>query len=117
MLKLANRYLPKIIGEDEHIHAVAYGRYSEEANNGTAWNWEEGTMVATDARVIFVDRKPGFLRADNIPYEMVAGVQTLKAWPFSSVTLMSRVGTFSLRYVKIGQADTFMNYVEERRQG
>lgn len=116
LLKFSNRYLPKIIGNDEHIQAVAYGRYR--VGEGTKqWGWEEGSLVATDARVLFVDRKPGFLRADDIPYSAVSGVHTLTAWPFSAVTLLSKVGTFSLRYVKMGNAAKFADYVESRSSG
>ncbi|MBX6333781.1 PH domain-containing protein [Candidatus Saccharibacteria bacterium] len=115
LLKFSNRYLPNVIKEDEHIEAVAYGRYPI-GEGSKVWRWEAGTLVATDQRVLFVDRKPGFLRADKVPYEGVSGVESLKAWPFSSITLLTRIGTFTLRYVRMSQADRFVGYVESRRQ-
>lgn len=115
LLKFSNRYLPDVIKEDEHIKAVAYGRYRI-GEGSKVWKWEAGTLVATDQRVLFVDRKPGFLRADKVPYDGVSGVESLTAWPFSSVTVMTRIGTFSLIYVRMDQADRFVRYVESRRQ-
>jgi len=51
-----------------------------------------------------------------VPYDGVSGVESLKAWPFSSITLMTRIGTFNLRYVRMNQADRFVGYVERQRQ-
>lgn len=114
LLKYSIRFLPKMIGENEHIQAVIYGRYPV-GNGSKVWKWEEGTMIATDQRVIFLDRKPGYFRADNIAYSEVSAAQALTAWPFSAVTVMSKVGTFSLRYVKMALAGKFIDYVESRR--
>jgi hypothetical protein len=114
LLRFSIRYLPNLISKNEHIQAVAYGRYRV-GEGSKAWNWEEGTLVATNVRVIFVDRKPGFLHTDSTTYDGVSAAQVLTAWPFSEVTLRSRVGTFSLRYVKIALAERFVGYVEQRR--
>ena len=112
LLKFSIRYLPKVIRENEHIKAIAYGRYRV-GEGPKSWGWEEGTLVATDARVIFLERRPAFLHNDNIPYDAVTAAHALTAWPFSSVTLLTKVGTFYLRYVRMGLADKFVNYVED----
>lgn len=114
MIKFAMNYLPKIIGRNEHIEGIAYGRYTI-GNEKASTNWEEGTLVATNHRVIFLDKKPGFIRQEDIPYDEVSGVTSLKAWRFSAITLLSKVGSFSLRYVSNRCADKFINYVEQRR--
>ncbi len=114
LLKFSIRYLPKVVKPDEHIKAVAYGRYSM-GDGPNVWKWEQGVLAATDQRVLFVDRKPGFLHADAVEYDEVSGTEALKAWPFASVTLMTKIGPFNLRYVKIPHADKFVSYVESRR--
>ncbi len=48
LLNSESRYLPQLIHEDEHIGGVVYGKHK----NGLAM------LVATDRRVIFLDKKP-----------------------------------------------------------
>lgn len=111
-LKFASRFLPQVLHQDEHIKGVVYGRYTE----GTGLlRWAEGMLIATDCRVIFLDRKPGFEAMDELTYDVVSGVQKSYAWPFASVTLHTRIGNYSLRFANKRCIDTFMHYVEKRR--
>lgn len=112
MLKFSLRYLPKLIHADEHIHGVVFGRYRETEGVPA---WEEGTLVATNLRVLFVDRKPGYLKADDISYDVVSAVEASKAGPFSAVTLFTKMGAFTLRFTKTACAERFVRYVEMRR--
>ena len=87
-LKFASRFLPQVLHEDEHINGVVYGRYAE----GTGLlRWVEGMLIATDHRVIFLDRKPGFETLDELTYDVVSGVQKSYAWPFAQIV---QVGPF-----------------------
>ena len=110
--KFAVRYLYKIIHPSEHVHGVVYGRYKE---SNAIPAFEEGMLVATDRRVLFVDRKPGFLRADEITYDVVSGVQSSTAALFSAVTLYTRIGEFTIRFARNKCAAIFVHYVEKRR--
>lgn len=112
LAKFASRYLPSVLHDAEHIMGVVYGRYA--AGSGLL-RWTEGMLVATDRRVIFMDRKPGFQTVDELTYDIVSGVKKTYAWPFSSITLHTRIGNYTLRYVNPSCLDTFMQYVEERR--
>ena len=111
-LKFASHFLPHVLHEGEHIRGVVYGRYTE----GTGLlRWVEGMLVATDRRVIFLDRKPGFEAMDELTYDIVSGVQKSYAWPFASVTLHTRIGNYTLRFANKRCIDLFMHYVEGRR--
>lgn len=111
-LKFASRFLPQVLHENEHIRGVVYGRYAE----GTGLlRWVEGMLIATDRRIIFLDRKPGFESLDELTYDVVSGVQKSYAWPFASVTLHTRIGNYTLRFANKVCIDTFMHYVEKRR--
>ncbi|HSW99125.1 MAG TPA: PH domain-containing protein [Candidatus Saccharimonadales bacterium] len=112
MLKFATRRLPGILHEGEHIRGAVYGRYS--VGNGLM-RWIEGVLVATDRRVIFLDRKPGFEAVDELTYDAVSGVQKSYAWPFAAVTLHTRIGNYTLRFANKRCIDNFMHYVEKRR--
>lgn len=110
--KFSSRFLPRILHESEHIKGAVYGRYG----TGTGLlGLTEGMLVATDLRIIFIDRKPGFENMDELTYDVVSGVQKCYAWPFSAITLHTRIGNYTLRYANPKCIDTFMRYVEEHR--
>src|SRR3990167_8935521 len=81
-MKFAIKYLPKIIHKKEHIKGVVYGRYGEKTGSLTL---VEGMLIATDHRIIFLDHKPGYTSEDELTYEMIAGIQTSRAF-FTAVT-------------------------------
>lgn len=110
--KFASRFLPHILHENEHIKGVVYGRYMA---GGGFLRWAEGMLVATDRRMIFVDRKPGFETVDELTYDIVSGVKKTYAWPFSSMTLHTRLGDYTIRFANNRCIETFMHYVESRR--
>lgn len=105
LLKLESRHLPSIINDDEHISGVIYGRSSE----GSAM------LVATNRRVIYLDRKPFFTTADQISYDTISGVKSNKAGPFYTVVLHTRNNDYKFRFVNSTCARNFINYIEEKR--
>lgn len=110
--KFTSKYLPAVIHPDEHIKGAVYGRYAE----GTGpLSWVEGMLIATDKRLIFIDHKPGFSKVDELTYDAVTGVKKVYTWPFSSITLHTRLGDYTLRFANAKCIDTFMRYIETRR--
>jgi hypothetical protein len=111
-LKFASKFLPHVLHPDEHVRAAVYGRYTE----GTGlMRWTEGLLVATDRRLIFLDRKPGFESMDELTYDIVSGVKKTYAWPFAAIMLHTKLGNYSLRFANMRCIDTFIRYVEQRR--
>lgn len=108
--KFTAKYLPQVIGEDEHIGGAVHGRYSETSKGPL--NWVEGMLVATDKKVMFIDHKPGYTDVDEITYFVVAGVKYVSAWPFAAVTLHTRMGDFTLKFASPICAKKFVKYVE-----
>jgi hypothetical protein len=111
-IKFAVRYLPHILHEGEHVNGAVYGRYA--AGSGML-NWEEGILVATERRILFLDRKPGYEATDELTYDVVSGVQKSYAWPFAAITLHTRLGNYTIRFANKKCIDTFIRYVERRR--
>ncbi len=97
--------IARIMHPDEHIGGVIYGRYA----GGLAW------LVATDHRVIFMDKKPLFTTNDELTYDVVSGVKISKAGPFTSVVLHTRISDYALRYVPAKCARIFVKFIEKRR--
>lgn len=110
--KFATKYLSQVIHEGEAINGVVYGRYF---SGSGALSLEEGMLVATDRRVIFLDHKPGFTDLEEITYDMIGGVRHQKFGPFNTVTLHSRLGDFPIRYTNAKCSQIFTEYIENRR--
>lgn len=103
--KMVSRYLPEIIGPNEHIKAVAYG-----IRKGFS-----GMLVATDKRVIYTERKPFYKVLDEVPYEMVSGVRYNQRGQKAAVVLHTRVGDYDLGFVNRKVAEKFVKHIEAVR--
>jgi general stress protein 26 len=97
--------LAKLIHPNEHIGGVVYGVYP----GGLAW------LVATDQRVIFLDRKPLFSTHDEMTYDYIAGTTSTRAGLFETVILHSRSHDYSISFVNPKTARIFIQYVDSRR--
>lgn len=110
MTKFSVRYAHNIIHANEHIMGAVYGRYKE--LGGPSFN--EGMLIATDKRVLFLDHKPGYTKSDELTYDVISGISITTAI-FSAVTLRTRLGDYTLRFANQKCAEIFSNYVEKRR--
>ncbi len=112
LYKFTSHYLPHVIGDEEHIKAVVFGRQSEvEGFFGMAG----GALVATDTRIIFIDHRPGYTTMDEISYGVVSGVNISQAGPYASLTLYTKIGNYQLSFAKPKCAALFAKYIETRR--
>lgn len=102
--KAESRYLPHIIHKDEHIGGVVYGLYD---GGG-------GMLIATDKRVIFLDKKPMFTTNDEVSYNVVSGLKINRSAFVNVITLHTRIKDYTLRYVNIECATKFKKYLETR---
>lgn len=100
-------YLPTVIHDDEHIKGSIYGRYEYEGAIG------RGALVATDQRVIFLDKKPFFVHYDEINFMIIGSVTYTRTAIVGYVTLRTRLGNFQLRTFNHRNAYNFVQYIEE----
>ncbi len=98
------RYLPSMIHPDEHIGGVVYGRRDSSFV----------VLVATDRRIIFLDKQPLFINEDEITYFVVSGVSYSHAGIGSTITLHTRIKDYPIRTLNQKCATGFMRYVEQR---
>ncbi len=112
----ANRYetsLPEVgmlfelLESDEQILGVVFGRYKHflEGLSG------HGALIATDRRVLLIDRKPLFLRYEELPYEMISGLNYSATGPVASVALETRAGDISMRSWNLHSIDHFVKTI------
>lgn len=104
LLRMEAHYLPHIIHPDERLGGVVYGHH----HDGYAM------LVATDRRIIFLDKKPLFVNEDEIKYDIVGGVSFGHAGYGSTVTLHTRMKDYAIRTLNQRCATTFVEYIESR---
>lgn len=100
-------YLPTVIHPDEHIKGSVYGRYRYGNSIG------RGAMVATDQRVIFLDKKPLYVHYDELTFKIIGSVTYTKSGFMGYVTLHTRLGDYQLRTFNQKNAYNFVKYIEE----
>jgi|SRR3989344_1423574 len=97
-------YLPQVIHADEQIGGVVYGMHRD----GFAM------LIATDRRVIYLDKKPMFTNEEEITYFVVSGVILSHAGPGTTVTLHTKVKDFKIKTLNLHCAEGFVEYIESR---
>lgn len=103
-LKAEARHLPGIIHDDEKIGAAVYGRAEEGGS---------GMLVATSTRLLYLDHKLFFRKTDEIAYDVISGVSTNRQGRYNSVTVHTKLGDFSLRFVNERSTKHFVHYIEK----
>lgn len=103
LLHTESRYLPHVIHPDERLGGVVYGRQGEDF----------AMLVATDRRIIFLDKKPLFVNEDEITFNVVSGVTYNQAGIGCTVTLHTRLRDYSLRTLNKKCAANFVDYIEK----
>lgn len=104
LLLRESRHLHTVIHTDEHLGGVVYGFHED----GMAM------LVATDRRVIFLDKKPFFEDQDEITYDVVSGVTIGKMKRVATVKLHTRIKDYSIRTYNPKCAQRFVDYIEWR---
>jgi len=103
-MQLGTHYLPTLIHGDEHLEAIVYGHNKE----GSVM------MVATDSRIIYLDKDLMFAHAEDITYDVVAGVSYSTVGVSALVTLHTRLGDFTIRTMNWTCAKNFRDFIDER---
>lgn len=98
------RHLPSVIHANEHIGGMVYGHHED----GMAM------LVATDKRIIFIDKKPLFVNEDEITYDVVSGVRFSHAGFGSTVALHTRAKDYTFKTLNQICARGFVEYIELR---
>lgn len=97
------KYLPLLIHPGEHIKGVIYGHNTE----GFVM------VVATEIRMLYLDKKPLFVKTDELAYNIVSGVSYSFAGFFASVTIHTRIGDYKIGLINNRCARNFVQYIEQ----
>jgi hypothetical protein len=96
--------LPAILWEDESVERLVQGTYE----NGI------GVLVATNKRLIFVDKGMVRLRVEDFPYDKVTSIQYETGWVMGTITIFASGNRADIKNVAKELCKTFADYVRAR---
>jgi hypothetical protein len=105
LLKSEGRYLPKVLHENEHIEAAIYGQH----------NSSSAMMIATDERIVYLDKKPMVEMFDEVSYEVISGIEFDIHTFFATIVLHTPVRNYEFKYVNLHCAEKFARHIEKHR--
>jgi hypothetical protein len=71
-------------------------------------------LVATDKRIIFLDKKPLFVTEDEVNFNSVTGISLGTGGLGSTVCLHTRVADYHIKTYSSKSAANFVSYLEQR---
>ena len=111
MLLPETRALAYVIRPDEQILGIVYGRYKQGFDGQQVGR---GALIATDGRILLLDKKPMFVRVDEVVYPAVRGVTYGHVGIMGTVTVHSRTGDVTVRTFNQKCAKNFFNAVDSK---
>lgn len=103
--KSESRVLPKVLHPDEHVEAVVYGQHHSSSV----------MLVATNERIIFLDKKPMALFLDEVTYEVVSGIEFEIHTLFATLILHTPVKNYDIHMANLHCAENFARHIEAHR--
>ncbi|MET0979879.1 MAG: PH domain-containing protein [Candidatus Saccharimonadales bacterium] len=97
-----SQYLSRLIHENESIKGVTYG-------------WQSGgivMLIATDQRIIFLDKNTFFHRDDEVNYGDVRGIRYYPAGLASTIVLHTQARDFIVRTYNKASLKKFIDYID-----
>jgi hypothetical protein len=98
------KQLPGILWEDERVEKLVQGSY----NSGM------GVLVATNKRLVFVDKGIGKLKVEDFPYDKLTSIQYETGWTMGSITMFASGNKAEIKNVAKDQCKNFADYVRAR---
>lgn len=117
----ANRYdlwlpethsLAKIINENEQMLGIVYGKFVQDL--GTKQLQGRGALVATDSRVILIDRKPLYISSDEFSYTVISGINYRHVGVNGTIVLHTRLGNITMSTLNRKCATLFTKAIEQK---
>lgn len=102
--------IPNEVKPDEIILGVVYGRYKQESDNTIS----RGVLIATDQRVLLLNKKFMFKQSDEIIYRIISGVSYTRIAFMGTVTLHTRIGDINMRTFNSKCAHIFVEAIESK---
>lgn len=112
MLLPESKILPLVMQPNETLLGIVYGRYHFDTMTGPVIG--RGLLIATDSRILLVDRKPLYLKCNEIAYQVVSGVSFTQVSIAGTVVLNTRLGNIAVRTFNQTCARQFVTAIESK---
>lgn len=99
--------LPSILWEREDIKGAIQGFY----------NSRIGLLVATDRRLVFVDKGFVSLKVEDFPYDKISSIQYQTGWLFGEITIFTSGNRADIKQLAKDQTRNFAETVRNRISG
>ena len=96
--------LSDILKKNENIVAFIYGVFEGGAS---------ALMVGTNKRLLYINKTPGNLVVDDIPYDMIASTEYNTGLLWGKVKIFSRSRTYNFTFVPKQYINPFVSVLEE----
>lgn len=101
------RELPKILWEGEEVRGAISGVYNNRI----------GMLVATDRRLLFIDKGLVSLRVEDFPYDKISSIQYQTGWVFGEITIFASGDRSEIKQTLKDQTRLFAETVRNRISG
>lgn len=101
------RELPKILWEAESVLGAIQGVYKNRI----------GMLVATDRRLLFVDKGLMSLRIEDFPYDKITSIQYQTGWLMGEITIFASGNRAEIKQTPKDQTRVFAETVRNRISG
>lgn len=98
------RELPSVLWEDEHIEQIVQGMYKDNL----------GVLVATNKRLVFVDKGFVRMRVEDFPYDRISSVEYRTGILGGTITIYASGNKSEIKHVAKDQCQDFAGYVRAR---
>lgn len=99
--------LPKILWEGEQIRGAIQGAYNNRL----------GLLVATDRRLIFIDKGWVSLKVEDFPYDKISSIQYQLGWVFGEITVFASGNRAEIKQLAKDQTRPFAEKVRNMISG
>lgn len=103
-----SKAIEHMLHADEQLTGIVFGHYNQ-TSTGLAGR---GMLVATNQRVMLLDKKLGYEHLEEIEYAVVSGVSYGRVGFGATVALHSRIGDITIRTYNVRCAQKFVEAVE-----
>lgn len=102
--KMEIKELPKILWEDEKIEKLVQGTYDKDM----------GILVATNKRLIFINKGIFKLKVEDFPYDKISSIQYEMKLLFGEITIYTSGNRAEIEQIQKDHVRSFCEYVRAR---
>lgn len=102
-----------VLHPGEQVRGIVYGRYKQDEGRLVG----RGVLIATDDRVLLLDKKPSYVKLEEIVYDAISGLTYSRVLFSATIKVHAKSGDIIIRTLNQKTAQPFIEAVEENIYG